>query len=441
MTAKIFYLKDSLAAGSNHLSLQDGGTAPTFARITTGAAITAGHAVPAWLLQKAKVAQTAAVWSATALPTAAPSNTLGDCFRSESTLNGTFLGTAWVLQMEFECLMATSVTLTGSVAVRLWKGTDPTGAGATEITSAVVDSTTFTHLHDNAPTIVTATWTPPALVSLVDEYLFVQVAFKAAFVLPALGADLYECVGPLNALRTSDFVPATPRYDKYGDVTVPTTAATAGATLATECDPTIDGLVADFKSIINTKCAAAYAAAMGTGYKSTSGLVVDLTFTHEPDPSIAKMTWSGPALFLWRAQERYFKRTNVHNDVEATVKLAYVMPPMTIEEAQKYGQIRTAIRTCLLGFIENKGDPVRKPGTLLSAYGLDSFNWTGAQFGYWDNQLQVTMPFAVLDMTALMRERHEWVLTQYGALTRADTTVTSKDDTGETTVLQTQYTP
>jgi hypothetical protein len=41
----------------------------------------------------------------------------------------------------------------------------------------------------------------------------------------------------------------------------------------------------------------------------------------------------------------------------------------------------------------------------------------------------------------MMRERQEWVLTQYAALTRVDTTITSKDDSGETTVAETQFTP
>lgn len=231
----------------------------------------------------------------------------------------------------------------------------------------------------------------------------------------------------------------TPHIDKYGGAQVPTTVGAAGATLATYCDPTIVGLLADFKAIINTKCAAAWAAAMGT--RSQTGNAIDGTFTHEPDPSIAKLTWNGPALFLWRQAERYFERTNVHSDVESTVKLAYILPPMPIAELQLYEPIRVAVRTCLLGFVKSKGDPTLKPGTLLSTYGIDSFTWTAATFGYWDNELQTQLPFAVLDMTALMREREEWVLSNWANLTRIDTTVTSKDDAGETTVVETRYTP
>jgi hypothetical protein len=234
----------------------------------------------------------------------------------------------------------------------------------------------------------------------------------------------------------------TARQDKYGGVTVPTTTGAAGATLETYCDPAITGLLEDFKSILNTKLAAAWAAAMGAkSNPGASALVVHHTFTHEPDSTIAKITWAGPALFLWRKSERNFKRTNVHNDVETTVGCAYVLQPMSIEQCRKYLPIRTAVRTCLLGFIENKGDPTLKPGTLLSTYGLESLTLTAAQYGFWDNELNVAMPFGVLDMTIMMRERQEWVLTQYADLTRVDTTITSKDDSGETTVVQTQYAP
>lgn len=231
----------------------------------------------------------------------------------------------------------------------------------------------------------------------------------------------------------------TPHTDKYGAVAVPVAAGAPGVTLATTCDPTITGLLADFKAIINTKCAAAWAAAMGL--KSASGNVVDATYAHEATPAISKLTWSGNALFMWRDKERAFQRTAVHDDIESTVKVAFVMRPMSIADAQKFETIRTAVRTCLQGFVKFKGDPTRKDKVLLSSYGLDSFTWTEFRYGYWDHEIDTTQIFAVLDCTALMREREEWVLSQYAALTRVDTTISSNDSTGATDVLSTQFTP
>ncbi|MFA4900964.1 MAG: hypothetical protein WC563_15705 [Brevundimonas sp.] len=231
----------------------------------------------------------------------------------------------------------------------------------------------------------------------------------------------------------------TAHAEKYGAVQVPTAVAAAGASLTTNCDPVMTGLLADFKSIINTKCAAAFAAAMGL--KSQSGNAVDATYTHEPDPSISKLTWNGGALFLWRSSEIFKKRTNVHKGIESIVKLAYILKPMSVADIQLYAPIRVAVRTVLQGFIENKGDPNRKDKVLLSTYGLDSFEWTTAAYGYWDNELAVQLPFIVLDMSALMREREEWVLSQYAALSRVDTTVSSNEAAVGTDVLSTQYTP
>lgn len=231
----------------------------------------------------------------------------------------------------------------------------------------------------------------------------------------------------------------TPHVEKYGSVQVPTAVGAPGATLTTTCDPTITGLLADFKAIINTRCAAAWAAAMGL--KSASGNVVDATYAHEATPAISKLTWTGNAMFMWRDKERVFQRTNVHDDIESTVKVAFVMRPLSIDDAQKYESIRTAVRTCLQGFVKFKGDPTCKPETLLSSYGLDSFTWTEFRYGYWDHEIDTTQIFAVLDCTALMREREEWVLSQYDALTRIDTTVSSNEGSASTDVLSDQFTP
>lgn len=231
----------------------------------------------------------------------------------------------------------------------------------------------------------------------------------------------------------------TPHTEKYGVVQVPTAVGALGVTLATTCDPTIAGLLADFKAIVNTRCAAAWAAAMGL--KSHSGNVVDAIYVHEATPAISKLTWTGNALFMWRDKERVFQRTNVHDDIESTVKVAFVMRPMSIADAQKFETIRTAVRTCLQGFVKFKGDPTLKNKVLLSTYGLDSFTWTEFRYGYWDHEIDTTQIFAVLDCSALMREREEWVLSQYAALTRVDTTVSSNEGTASTDVLSTQYTP
>lgn len=230
---------------------------------------------------------------------------------------------------------------------------------------------------------------------------------------------------------------ASPRTDRMGLVSVPPTTGAAGASLAATCDPAIVGLLADFKTILNAKLSAAWTAAAGSAMPTS--LIVD-TYPHEPTAGIAQRTWIGPALFMWRLNERYFKRTTVWDDAECTVKALFVLPAMPEELALKLEPIRAAVRTVLVEFVEHFGDPTLKPGVLLSTYGLESFTWQAFEYGYLPASAGVDLAHPALDMTAVMRERESFVASQYALLGSIATVVSSKTDTGETDVDSALYT-
>jgi hypothetical protein len=231
----------------------------------------------------------------------------------------------------------------------------------------------------------------------------------------------------------------TQRFDQYGDVVVPVTAGTTGGSLAASCDPALSGLLSDFATILKTRLDAAWTAS--AALSSLTGHVVDTTYLHEPDASVARLSWCGPALFMWRASEKHGLRTVCHEMADVQVKLAYLLPPMPIDIAQKLEPIRVAVRTTLLGFVRHFGDPTLHPnGDLLSSKGITSFDFTESRYGYFDNELNSMLPFAALDMTATMREREEYVAANYATFTRVDTTVTSAESTGTgLTVASTRY--
>lgn len=232
---------------------------------------------------------------------------------------------------------------------------------------------------------------------------------------------------------------ATTRSDQLGLVVVPPTTGSAGVSLEATCEPALYGLLADFKAILRTKLDAAWAAAAGS--VSKTGHVVEDTRLREPTFPTAARTWNGPALFMWRQKERFFRRTQVWDDMESTVKLAYVLPAYPEDILTKLSPIRVAVRTTLVEYVENFGDPTLKPGTALSTYGIESFTFTDFNYGELQADSNLEMVHPVLDMTALMRERKDFVLTQYANLSTIATTITSKDDAGvETTVAVTTFT-
>lgn len=207
MAAKTYYFKDAVPTGATlHRSLQDGGSAPTTATTSTGW-VAATNAIGQSCLQNGgtEVARGAATWGTTLQPSAAPSQTVGDCWRSENTISGTFANTDWV----FNWLMR-SVTsaYTGrfKLAVRIWRSTDANGASATEITSGrVVSAASAANMSTTADTSLTCTWTPGATVTLAGEYLFVNVGIEITSAGSINTQDMDFRVGSTATFVTPDF--------------------------------------------------------------------------------------------------------------------------------------------------------------------------------------------------------------------------------------------
>jgi hypothetical protein len=232
----------------------------------------------------------------------------------------------------------------------------------------------------------------------------------------------------------------TARKDKLGPLTVPiTTSVTLGGSLATIADPAIAAMLAAFKSTLNTKLGTAWDNAASTlGTNPVVG-----TYPYEPIPVHALRTWRWPALFMWRERERLFNRTQVYRCAECTGKLLYVLPPLPYEHAVRLEPIRVAVRTTLDLFIQQHGDPDYASGASpITASSLESFEFTGAEYGWLPSQQELQQPHPMVQFDWTMRERQSFVSGNYQALTRIDTTITSMNEggsTASTTVVQMQY--
>lgn len=220
----------------------------------------------------------------------------------------------------------------------------------------------------------------------------------------------------------------TYRVDKHGSVEVPTTTVVAtGGSLEPVFDPSIIYLLGVFRAVLRATLDTPWAAAAN----NISTHVVEDIYPYEPIAPVATVTWTWPALFMWRVSERCFKRTQVWNDVEVTGKLTYVMPPMPYDLIQKLGPIRTAIRVKLHQFIEQFGDPGYSSGVNpIAAQLLESFTLTQAQYGYLPSAAGMELLHPVIDFTWEMRERQEYVASNYGDLSDIETILEVKPETG-----------
>lgn len=207
MAAKTFYLKDAVPAGATlHRSLQDGGSAPTAATTTTG--WNAGtNSIGQSCIQNggSEVSRSNGQWSATLQPNAAPSQTVGDCWRSENTIDGTFANANWTFTFQIRSVTA---AFTGrlKLAVRVWRSANQNGTGAVELSGGrVVSAATSANLSTSADTAVTVTWSPGAIKTLTAEYLFVNVGIEITSGGGGTTQDVDFRVGSTATMVTSDF--------------------------------------------------------------------------------------------------------------------------------------------------------------------------------------------------------------------------------------------
>lgn len=207
MTAKIFYFKDAVPSGATlHRSLQDGGTAPTAA--TTGTGWTPGtNAAGQSCIQNggSKYSRTGGNWGATLQPSAAPSQTLGDCWRSENPITGKFANADW--SIVFRIISAASA-YTGrfKLGVRIWRSTDQNGVGAVEITAGrITSAATTADLSTSVVLSLPVTFTPGAEITLNNEYLFVSVGLEITSAGSGNLQDMLFRVSSSALITTSSF--------------------------------------------------------------------------------------------------------------------------------------------------------------------------------------------------------------------------------------------
>lgn len=246
--ALTLYMKDVVPTGATlHRSLSESASGISAATLSTG--WTPGtNASTRFALQNGGSKVASASFGGTTLPTAAPSATVGDCWRSENTYTGTFTTGTWALKVG---LRSVTAALSGSVNVRirLWRSTDPNGVGATEFTTAAAVSTSTGALNTSTDVTVTATTLSIGPVRLTDEFIFVTVAMGVIGASGSATADAlfrtdtsaaYALVTPTFNQDGQSIGYAPPRGGVAYLAPYTATSGTVASVLPAMCAPVID---------------------------------------------------------------------------------------------------------------------------------------------------------------------------------------------------------
>lgn len=201
MAVKTLYFKNVTTNGA--LSLQDGGTAPTGA-ITTSGWTVAKLATPNYSILVVGTKGASGTFATTDRLTG--SFTAGSCFRTENPITGAFANTNWSLAFRIRAVSAAS-SQTGQVRIRLWRSTNADGTGATQITSATQSGTTTAALSTTVSQTSTVTYAPGAIITLSNQYLWVQCEWFVSVASGSNSGDAVFYVESAGAITTPDFTP------------------------------------------------------------------------------------------------------------------------------------------------------------------------------------------------------------------------------------------
>jgi hypothetical protein len=157
------------------------------------------------------VKRAATTFIANTVPDGTLDTSLFDGFRTTLAYTGTFgAGVPWFF--DFKVRTTTAVGHAGAIVMRLLRSANANGSGATEITSgqqvcnttAAQSSTTQDYLSSATPTF--------GAITLSNEYLFIQIAWKRVTAASMTTADVVFRTGTNTpsgtVIESSNFVPA-----------------------------------------------------------------------------------------------------------------------------------------------------------------------------------------------------------------------------------------
>lgn len=205
MTIQTLYPLFDTAAASPAAAfgtLQIGGSAPATADSASGwtvAKIAAARYAP---YKRATKQTSGALVTSPVHPDGTLDNTNGDALRTGTALTGTFAAGAWTFAFKLRATTASSQQ--DRLRLRVYRSTDGTGAGATEITAATqVGSTVTANTTEQAATV---SWTAPQI-TLNGEFMFVELAIETVVAGGSNSSDWLLRAGS-SSITTTDFANA-----------------------------------------------------------------------------------------------------------------------------------------------------------------------------------------------------------------------------------------
>lgn len=226
---------------------------------------------------------------------------------------------------------------------------------------------------------------------------------------------------------------------------------TTGVSVVRDVDPGSHYLLRFFERILNWGIADGVAAVLPSmpAGGPTQGIAVRQTTTVDPMVWLKAHTWRFPLLALYPVSEEPARdRTGTWAQTTTVYKLAYVLPPMTAEQAEHgFALLMSARRLMVLGCEHFGASPIDSGDNPLEDAGVNTVEFARAEYGVLQSSEGASSyPSLVADLVVTYREQsddEQGVAAAYNLLTvdsldEADVvgvgtpafTVTARDDVG-----------
>lgn len=231
---------------------------------------------------------------------------------------------------------------------------------------------------------------------------------------------------------------------QIGEALLPPEPGDVAESLLATCDPALSALAAAFQTVLNAKLNTAWqAAAVSFGAEFGGNTVNEVHVLGAPELiEQSRATWKWPALMLWRLKDTYRPRTLSYDECESEVVCVYVLPPLTLEFAQRLGHIRKAVVNTLHALIEEQSDVSLLDGdNFLEAAGVEELRLVDATYGSVFRSADLQRDHLGVEMTLALKEREMPTTTGAGTATDIRSTVDLVDTTTLSGVLETKVDP
>lgn len=188
---------------------------------------------------------------------------------------------------------------------------------------------------------------------------------------------------------------------QWGGVVYPVTPATTNGALH-DLDPSVYYAIAYWTAVLGKYLGERWSAeCTAAGRADIASTIVKSSIGFDPDGYLTQYQAGFPLLAVYRTGETVADHTVVWERTDATWSVDWILPPLTVAQAQRLTPFLPAVAHALVDRTTEATDSIY--AAPWQAAGLQEIGITAARYGYW--QQTETLRFPCVHATALVRER------------------------------------